>query len=202
MDEALWALGRGTGIIGLALFTVSVVLGILTRSGRPALGMPRFAVSLVHRNAAILGTVFIIIHIVTLFFDPYAQLELIDFVVPFLGEANPFWLGLGTIAFDLLLAVILTGLLRHRLGHRTFRLVHWSTYAMWPIALIHAVGTGTDATSPGFVVFAVVCSAAVVAALIWRLTPRFAQQSDLVAPPISAEAIPHVSAPLTAGSRS
>lgn len=70
MDDALWALGRGTGIIGLALLTVSVVLGILTRSGRPALGLPRFAVSLLHRNAAILGTVFIFIHIVTLLFDP------------------------------------------------------------------------------------------------------------------------------------
>lgn len=207
MDEALWAVGRGTGIVGLALITVSVVLGSLTRSGRPAFGLPRFAVTLVHRNAAILGTVFILIHIITLFFDPYAQLELIDFVVPFLGEANPIWLGLGTVAFDLLIAVMITGLLRNRIGRRPFRLVHWATYAMWPIALVHALGTGTDAASPAFLIFAAACTAAVLAALIWRLTPRFGRYDNPQPSPSMAMVPPRIGrpprtgTPTTAGSR-
>ncbi|MEV8266197.1 ferric reductase-like transmembrane domain-containing protein [Microbacterium sp. NPDC076911] len=183
MDEALWAVGRATGIIGLALFTVSVLLGILARSGRPAFGLPRFAVTLVHRNASILATAFIVVHIGTLLFDPYAQLELIDFVVPFLGEYRPFWLGMGTVAFDLLLAVIATGLLRNRIGRRTFKVVHWGTYAMWPIALAHALGTGTDAASPAFIGFAVLCTLAVVAAVVWRLTSRFSRP-DIAVPTV------------------
>ncbi len=178
MNEALWALGRGTGFVALLLMTVSVLLGILTRSGRPAFGLPRFAVTLVHRNASLLASVFILIHIVSLFFDSYAQLNLVDVVFPFLGSYRPFWLGLGTLGVDLLIAVMVTSLLRQRIGLRTFRVVHWVTYAMWPIALVHSLGTGTDATTPWFVTFAVLCVLAVLAALGWRLSRRFVEHSE------------------------
>ena len=133
-DEALWALGRGTGITALAFLTVSLALGIATRSGRPLVMLPRFAVADVHRFAALAGTLLVALHMALLFFDPYAQLRLVDFVVPFLGAYRPLWLGLGTLAFDLLAVVIVSSLLRHRLGVRVFRAAHWATYALWPIA--------------------------------------------------------------------
>jgi predicted ferric reductase len=175
MDEALWALGRGTGVASLLLITVSVLLGILTRSGRPAFGLPRFAVTLVHRNASMLAMVFLVIHIVSLFFDPYAQLTLVDFVIPFLGADNTVWLGLGTLTFDLLIAITVTALLRNRIGLRAFRIVHWLTYAMWPIALAHAIGNGTDSGAGWFIALVVVTSASVLAAVIWRVSARFVE---------------------------
>jgi sulfoxide reductase heme-binding subunit YedZ len=175
MDEALWALGRGTGVVSLVLLTVTVLLGILTRSGRPALGLPRFAVTLIHRNASLLASLFIVVHLVSLFFDPYAQLTLVDFVVPFLGDYQPVWLGLGTLAVDILVVVMITGLLRARIGQRTFRVIHWFTYAMWPLALAHALGTGTDAWSPWFLAIAATCTLAVVVALGWRASRQFVE---------------------------
>lgn len=175
MDEALWVLGRATGVIGLALLTVSVVLGILTRSGRPAFGLSRFAVTPVHRNASLLGTAFILVHVVSLLFDSYAQLELVDFFVPFLAELDPLWLGLGTVSFDLLLAVAITGMLRNRIGQRAFRFVHWASYALWPISMAHALGSGSDAGSGWFLTFAGICTLVVVGAVVWRLTPRFVE---------------------------
>ena len=180
MSEALWALGRGTGVVALILMTVTVVLGILTRSGRPALGLPRFAVTLVHRNSALIGTVFIVIHVVSLLFDPYAQLNVLDFFVPFLGSYHPFWLGLGTVALDLLIAVVVTGLLRQRIGQRAFRVVHWATYALWPIALFHSIGTGTDAGNILFILVAAACTATVAGSVIWRLTTGFHQRGRTV----------------------
>jgi sulfoxide reductase heme-binding subunit YedZ len=180
MSEALWALGRGTGVVALVLMTVTVVLGILTRSGRPALGLPRFAVTLVHRNSALIGTVFIAIHVVSLLFDPYAQLNALDFVVPFLGSYHPFWLGLGTVAVDLLIAVVVTGLLRQRIGQRAFRTIHWASYALWPIALFHSIGTGTDAGNILFIRLAVACTATVAGSVIWRLTTGFQQRGRTV----------------------
>jgi sulfoxide reductase heme-binding subunit YedZ len=173
MNEALWALGRGTGVVALLLLTVTVVLGILTRSGRPAFGMPRFAVTLVHRNSALIGTAFVVIHVISLLFDPYAQLNVLDFVVPFLGSYHPFWLGLGTVAADLLIAIMITGLLRRWIGQRAFRVVHWAAYALWPIALFHSIGTGTDASNGLFVVVAIVCFSAVAGSVIWRLSTGF-----------------------------
>lgn len=179
MNEALWALGRGTGVVALALFTVSVLLGILTRSGRPLLGLPRFSVTLVHRNVSVLATVFIAIHLLSLLGDSFAQLRVVDFVVPFLGASKPLWLGFGTVAVDLLIAVMVTGLLRRHVGLRVFRAVHWLTYAMWPIALVHSIGNGTDASKPWFIAFAVACSAAVVAAVGWRLTKGFVEYQSV-----------------------
>jgi len=173
MNEALWALGRGTGVVALILLTITVVLGILTRSGRPAFGLPRFAVTLVHRNSALIGTVFVLIHVVSLLFDPYAQLRVLDFFVPFLGSYHPLWLGLGTVGADLLIAIMVTGLLRRWIGQRAFRVVHWATYLLWPVAFFHSIGTGTDASNGLFILVAVACFAAVAGSVIWRLSGSF-----------------------------
>jgi predicted ferric reductase len=177
-NEALWALGRGTGITALAFLTVSLSLGIATRSGRRLVALPRFAVADVHRFAALAGTLLVVLHVVLLFFDPYAQLRFIDFVLPFLGAYRPFWLGLGTLAFDVLTVVIASSILRHRLGLRVFRAVHWTTYALWPIAFLHALGNGTDAGRGWFLVFAGCCAITVAATVVWRLRSDYAEYSD------------------------
>ncbi|WP_218834887.1 ferric reductase-like transmembrane domain-containing protein [Rhodococcus sp. ACS1] len=175
MDQAMWALGRGTGITALVFLTVSVALGIATRSGRPMLSLPRFAVADVHRAAALAGTILVALHVLSLLADPYAQLRLVDNFVPFLGAYKPFWLGLGTLAFDVLLVVVVTSVLRHRIGVRLFRAVHWGTYALWPIALAHALGNGTDPSHVWFLVVVTVCASTVVASVTWRLRADFVE---------------------------
>lgn len=177
MNDMLWAFGRASGIIALVLFTVTVLLGILTRSGRPLPGMPRFAVSLVHRNVSLLALVFLMLHVGTLIFDSYAKLNLVDFIVPFLGSFKPFWQGLGTVAFDLVLAIVITGLLRRWIGYRAFRFVHWFTYVMWPIAVLHGIGNGTNGTSGWFLLLAGGCTVLVAAAIAWRLSSGFLERS-------------------------
>ena len=179
MDEVLWAAGRATGFVSLALMTLSVVLGILVRSGRRAAGTPRFAWTLVHRNASLLATVFLGIHVGSLMLDSYAKLDLVDLVVPFLGAYKPFWQGLGTVALDLLLAVVVTALLRHRIGPRAFRAVHWLAYAVWPVAVAHAVGNGTDGTSTWFLLSATAAVVVVGAAAAWRLSAGFIESAAL-----------------------
>ncbi|MBX7431389.1 ferric reductase-like transmembrane domain-containing protein [Mycobacterium sp. Y57] len=174
-DEALWALGRGTGITALAFMTVAVALGIATRSGRPLLTLPRFAVADVHRFAALGATLLVVLHMTLLFLDPYAQLRIVDFVVPFLGAYRPLWLGLGTLAVDLLAVIIVTSLLRNRIGRRGFRVVHWSTYALWPAALAHALGSGSDTGYRWFLLFAGSCALIVAASVGWRLRADYVE---------------------------
>lgn len=177
MNEMLWAFGRASGIIALLLFTVTVLIGIVTRSGRPLPGLPRFSVALVHRNVSLLAVVFLVLHVGTLLFDSYAKLNPLDVVVPFLGSFKPFWQGLGTVAFDLVLAIVLTGLLRRRIGRRVFRFVHWFAYAMWPIAVLHGIGNGTNGTSGWFLILAAGCTVAVGGAIIWRLSAGYLEKS-------------------------
>jgi sulfoxide reductase heme-binding subunit YedZ len=173
VTNALWYFARGSGLISLVLLTVVVALGIGARSGRTAFGLPRFAVNMLHRNAALLAVFLLAGHVLSLLFDPYAQLRVFDLVVPFVGSYRPFWQGLGTLAFDLVLALIATSLLRHRLGARTWRAVHWLAYLSWPIALLHGLETGTDGGTWWLRTVAGMCTAVVVAAVIWRVSPSF-----------------------------
>lgn len=177
MDTTLWIVARATGVVSLGLLTLAVVLGILTRSGRPLPALPRFSVQLVHRNVSLLASLFVIVHVGSLLLDSYAKVRIVDLFVPFIGVNQALWQGLGTVAFDLLLAVALTGLLRHRIGLRAFRLVHWFSYAMWPVALAHGIGNGTDGRSSWFLGLAIACIAAVAITSIWRLTPWFAESA-------------------------
>jgi sulfoxide reductase heme-binding subunit YedZ len=171
--SALWAFGRGTGVVALVLFTVSLVLGIVARSGRRVPWLGRFGTSDLHRTAALTGTGLVAAHVGSLLFDPYAQLKVVDFVFPFLAAYRPMWLGLGTVALDLIGVVTIVSLLRHRVGPRVFKTVHWATYVLWPTALLHALGSGTDAASLWFRAIAVVCISAVVTAIGWRLAPSY-----------------------------
>ena len=174
MTDALWYTARGTGVVSLLLLTVVVVLGIGSRAGRPVFGLPRFAVSLVHRNASLMASVLIVIHVTTLLTDPYAHLKLLDLLVPFDAAYRPAWVGLGTTALDLVVAIVVTSLLRRRLGARTWRAVHWFAYVMWPVAWLHGIGSGTDRGSAWYVTLAVVAAITVAGAIIWRLSPGFA----------------------------
>jgi sulfoxide reductase heme-binding subunit YedZ len=182
VTDALWYLARGTGVVSLILLTVVVALGIGNRSGRALFGLPRFGVALVHRNAALLAVALLAVHVTTLMFDPYAQLKLVDLVVPFAGTYRPFWLGLGTLGLDLILALVVTSLLRHRMGRRSWRAVHWLAYAAWPIALVHGLGTGTDAGDLWLRAIAGLCLVAVLAAVGWRVSERFCETRKVVTP--------------------
>jgi sulfoxide reductase heme-binding subunit YedZ len=170
MTDAAWYLARGTGVVTLLLLTVVVALGVANRAGRPAFGLPRFAVALVHRNAALLAVVLLVIHVSTLLLDPYAKLSPLDVLVPFDAAYRPLWVGLGTLGLDLIVALVVTSLVRHRLGLRAWRAVHWLAYASWPVALLHSLGSGTDAGTWWFRGLAVLSGAGVAAAVSWRLS--------------------------------
>lgn len=169
MTEAGWFVARGTGVMALILLSVVVVLGVGSRSGQPAFGLPRFAVNLVHRNAALLAIALLVVHIVTLLFDPYAKLRVYDLFVPFGAEYRPLYMGLGTLASDVMLILVVTSLLRRYTGIRLWRALHWLAYASWPAAFGHSIGTGTDAGEVWMLAVAAGCLLAVLAALGWRV---------------------------------
>jgi methionine sulfoxide reductase heme-binding subunit len=140
-SPALWYLTRGTGVISLVLLTLSVVLGVTEVVRFASAGWPRFVLAALHRNAALLATAFVAAHVLTSVVDSYAPIRIVDVFVPFVGAYRPIWLGLGALAFDLLFALVITSLLRERLGYRTWRAVHWTAYACWPVAFLHGLAT-------------------------------------------------------------
>jgi methionine sulfoxide reductase heme-binding subunit len=167
--SAYWYLTRSSGAVALILLTLALVLGVVDVQRWSTGAWPRFVVDSLHRNVSLLALAFLALHILTAVIDSFAPISLVNAVVPFTGSYRPFWLGLGALSFDLMLAVILTSLLRRRMGHSIWRAVHWLSYASWPIALLHGLGTGSDTKSTWMLLISVACLAAVLAAVLVRI---------------------------------
>ena len=167
--KELWYLTRGSGAVALILLTASVVLGVANTTRWKTDQWPRFIVYGLHRNVTLLALTFTVIHVITTIADAFAPIGVVDAFIPFLSPYRPFWLGLGTVAFDFLLALIVTSFLRRRIGTRAWKAVHWLAYASWPVAMMHSLGTGSDANAGWMLFLGVLCGLAVLAAVLWRL---------------------------------
>ena len=175
----LWFATRATGLMALVLLTGTVVLGILTSVRFASPAWPRFVTVSLHRNLSLLTITFTGLHVLTTITDPFASISALSVVVPFTSGYRRIWLGFGAVAFDLLLAVLVTSLLRTRIGPRGWRAVHWAGYACWPVALVHGLGTGTDGAARWVLAITAVCALAVVSAGVWRLAAGWPAHAGL-----------------------
>jgi sulfoxide reductase heme-binding subunit YedZ len=163
-----WYLTRSTGAVALILLTAAIALGVVDVQRWSTPRWPRFVVDSLHRNVSLLAMVFLVLHIITSVLDSFAPIAITDAVIPFIGSYRPFWLGLGAISFDLLIAVTVTSLVRQRIGFGTWRAVHWLTYASWPVALLHSFGTGSDVKATWLLGLSIACLLVVLAAVLAR----------------------------------
>jgi methionine sulfoxide reductase heme-binding subunit len=143
-ESTYWYLARGSGLVSLALFTMAFALGLLTAGRVSSPRWPRFVTETLHRNMALTAVMFILVHVTVIVLDDYVTITPLEAVVPFIGQYSPLYLGFGALAFDVIIVLILTSLLRARLPYRAWRLVHWIAYAGWPIAVTHTIGIGSD----------------------------------------------------------
>jgi sulfoxide reductase heme-binding subunit YedZ len=171
-DTILWYTTRGAGAVSLVLLSAVVVLGVLSSLRFEVQSWPRFLTTGLHRNLALTAVVFLALHIVTAVVDPFTHLGWLAAVIPFSSYYRTFWLGLGVIAFELLIAITVTSLVRGLIGHYAWRAIHWLSYASWPIAVVHSFGTGTDNLSTWMLAIDVVCIAAVIVSIGARLLMR------------------------------
>ena len=168
-STSLWYATRASGIMALILLTLTMVLGLTTTTRARARNWPGFAQQEMHRRISMIAVAFLGIHIVTSVLDTYVNISWVSVVVPFASAYGRFWVGVGAVALDLMIAVFVTSLLRARMRPGTWRAIHWLAYLSWPVALAHSFGMGTDAGERWVIVLGIACVASVVAALLWRL---------------------------------
>jgi sulfoxide reductase heme-binding subunit YedZ len=168
-STALWYASRATGVVCLVLLTVVMVLGIMVnRQGRLP-GLPRFAVTGLHRNLSLLAVGFLAVHVVTAIADPFVTIGLAATVIPLASPYRPLWIGLGAVSLDLMIALIMTSLARARIGRRLWRGVHWLAYAAWPVALAHSIGSSADLQTGPLLALTAGCALPVAGAAAWRV---------------------------------
>ncbi len=168
-STGFWYASRATGVVALLLVTTTLILGLaVTRQGRLP-GLPRFAVTTLHRNLSLLGLALIVVHVLTAVLDGYVSIPLAAAVIPLASGYERFSIGLGAVAFDLSLALTFTSLIRGRLPRSWWRPVHLLAYLCWPVAFLHGLTAARDLRSGLLFDLAVGCALLVLAAVIWRL---------------------------------
>ena len=173
----LWYATRGLGAATLVVLTCTVVLGVVTSTRWVGKATPAFVAADLHRNLSLLGVALLAAHIVTTVLDPFANITIRDVLIPVGAAYRPMWLGLGVVAAEVMVALVVTSLVRDRIGARLWRLIHWAAYGSWPLAVIHGLGTGSDARSPWFIGVVVACVTAVAFAVAQRV--REGEQATL-----------------------
>lgn len=167
----LWYLSRSTGMVAFVLVTIALALGIAsTQRALASPSWPRFATQGLHRNVSLLALAFLVVHIVATLSDGYVDIPWLSVLVPGLSHYKNLWTSLGTVAFDIVLVVIATSLVRLRLNATLWRGIHYSVYAAWPLAWLHFLKTGTDSAHGRFGLWIALGSAAFVGAAVGART--------------------------------
>ena len=159
-----WFMIRGTGTVLIALLTLSTAMGVMSTARAGNAAWPRFATQALHRNVSLLTMAMLGAHILLSVTDRAVTIRWYEVLVPTTGAYHGFWLWFGTFATDLMLAVVVTSLLRHRMSHRFWRGLHVSAYLSWGFGLLHGIGIGTDNTT-SWEMAVTVASVGVVAAV-------------------------------------
>ena len=172
----LWFVSRALGLVATLLLSGVVVLGVLhdTALAKATDGvLPRFVLVALHRNLSLIAVVFTVLHVVAVLVTPYLRLRWFDTLVPGTARYNTVPAALGVVALDLMIAIVVTSVLRSRMSRRWWFVVHWCSYLFWPVAVAHAVvnasfrgGTWWTLAVP------LVATAAIVVALLHRRRDR------------------------------
>jgi hypothetical protein len=168
------------GVFALLAATAAVVAGVIAAQRILPIGL-RILAQGAHRSTAVMAVGFLVTHIVLKVMEAHASV--LDAFLPFTGHGQrAFLIGLGTIAGDLLVVVVATGMLRGRfvVGPRPWlwRTVHALAYVMWPVAIIHGLTAGRPPKA--WVTWSyIVCAALVLIAATGRL-PRLARDRRML----------------------
>ena len=178
-DQVLWFTTRGSGAVSLLMLTGSVCFGLVTVTRFGHAQWPRFLNLEMHRRVSLISIVFLVVHVLAAVFDPFAKLGFAAAIVPLASTYRPLPVALGVISMYLFIALIVTGLLRNRMPQPLWRTIHWSSYAMWPLAVLHSVLSGSDAGAPWMLVIDGICFTVVGACLVWRVGAADANRNRL-----------------------
>jgi sulfoxide reductase heme-binding subunit YedZ len=140
-----WQLIRASGLTAYSLFTLSTLWGLALSSKIVKDWSPGTLSMLLHSTVSWLGIGFAAVHAVLLLFDQYVPYKVAEILVPFTGPYRPLAVGLGTLTFWIMLLVSLSFSVKKQLGHRRWKLLHYTSYAGFFLVTLHAVLAGTDA---------------------------------------------------------
>lgn len=174
----LWYFARAAGFVSLLLLAAAVGSGLIVTMRWRNHRWPAFVTDELHSYLVVVTYVFIVIHVLTILFDPFTKFSLADVLVPFVATYKSVWMGLGICAFELSVALGASVYLRKLIGYRAWRVLHFGTYAVFPLTLLHGLGTGTDTRSWWAIALYAVSGFVVTTLALMRLQEALAARAE------------------------
>ena len=146
--KAYWYLSRATAFVSLSLLWISMALGlgITNKMARMWPGAP--AAFAIHEYVSLLGLAFALFHAFVILGDKYINFTVLQLLTPFSTvDYKPLWVGLGQVGFYTWVIVALSFYIRSAIGQKTWRLLHYLSFAMYFLALFHGIFSGTDSSA-------------------------------------------------------
>ena len=166
IDHTFWYLSRAAGLSAYVLLCVNVALGL-------ALSMPllerwvmRWRVFDLHQFTALFLVALLALHVFALLGDQYIGFTVPQLLVPFLSPYRAWQVALGILGLYLTLVVTFTFYVRQHIGQRTWRVIHYGSFAVFVLALLHGITAGTDAGT-GWAIALYAVSALLIGGLTW-----------------------------------
>lgn len=144
-NAVTWDIARAGGWTAYVLFTLAVIVGLLlsTQIQSPS-RWPRLINSELHNFLSLLSAIFVGVHILAVWIDPFTHFGISDILIPFLSSYRTIWMALGIIALYLGIAIGISTWLRPHIGYTWWRRLHVLTLGIYVIATLHGVFTGSD----------------------------------------------------------
>jgi len=167
-SPAIWYAARASGVAAYVVLSVVVCLGLTLGGKAQTRRWPRFSVEDVHRFGGLLVGSLLGVHILAIAGDSFLPFSLTQLLVPFTSSYRPLWTGLGIAAAELLVALAITNHYRKRLPYRFWRKAHYLNFAVWGLASVHGLMSGTDRGTTWLAILYGLSVASAVTLLVWR----------------------------------
>jgi predicted ferric reductase len=144
-QSVTWNIARAGGFTAYILLTLAVVVGLaLSTQLQSPSRWPRLINSELHNFLTLLSTIFMVVHVLAVWIDPFTRFGWNEIFIPFASHYRPVWMALGIVALYLGIAIGISTWLRPRIGYTWWRRLHVLTFGVYVLATLHGLGTGSD----------------------------------------------------------
>ena len=167
-QNVTWDVARAGGFTAYILLTLAVIVGLaLSTQIQSPSRWPRLLNSELHNFLTLLSTIFLVVHVLAVWIDPFTHFGLNEILIPLASTYRPVWMALGIVGLYLGIAIGISTWLRPRIGYKWWRRLHVLTLGIFALATIHGIGTGSDTQTPWALGIYLV-STILVGSLLWR----------------------------------
>jgi len=153
------------GFASAGFLWLALIVGLALARGWMMTKVKHSTMLTLHGCLALMGLTLGIVHGFAQLAPPSTTITVVDVVVPFTNETDPYGIGAGVIALELMIAVALSVLIQKWMGFHRWRALHATVYAAYTLMTGHVLVSGAE--TGGLLVTGLVLLPWLIVVLLW-----------------------------------